>query len=267
MISYGETTAAEATEAAGVRAVALALLVTVAFSCAFFYMMRWAASASSSERRRRSSRHQRGNVGDGFTSSAKHKKSTSVVRQRKKNNNGGKQVSARPAPTANNTATASPASGNIHANVGGANIKNSERKKKKAVDDGDVQTGNRGGNHLTKTNETVSVAVPAFITRGSDMATDRNNSSRERSHRNRRQKLQERSDGDSSANSGDNRSSPVIITAGNGDRRRRSSSWSSHSHADEDHLVVDGTILAPNDFWPMDDDDQDEGEWITMVML
>lgn len=238
MSSFGETTAAAATEAAGLRAVALALLVTVAFSCAFFYMMRWAASTSSYEQRRRSSRHQRGN-GDGYTGSTKHKKSTSAVHQRKKNSSG---KHARPT----SASTAVTATGPISNSPVNSASKNGDKKKRKAVDDVD----SAGAVH--KTNDVAAA--------GSDTATDSFISSGDRNRWTRRQRQQEqsRSGGDSSPNSADYNSGTITsTTTDNEGHRRRSSSWSSHSHIDEDHMVVDDPIAAT--------DDQDQGEWITMV--
>lgn len=273
MSTYGEMTAAAATEAAGLRAVALALLVTVAFSCAFFYMMRWAASASSSERsRRKSSRHQRGNGGDGFMSVTKHKKSTSAVRQRKKNIN------------AKNTGTSNVGSATTLA-TSPVNI-NGDKKTKKAIGDTEVYataetvpttiaTNKRSHNvTVNKTNQVVISGAKDVVKEEEEgVAAVPDISGDQRNHRNRRQKQQEqaksRSGGNSSTNSHDNFLLGATTTVINGGHRRRSSSWSSHSHADDNILgqVVDGRwyVMTNGMLSPVEDDDQDQGEWITMV--
>lgn len=263
MSAYGETTAAAATEAAGVRAVAFALLVTVTFSCVFFYMMRWAAS--SSERQQRSSRHQRGNVGDDFIATAKHKKSvTAAVHQRKKNNGGNKHhvVNVRPssANAAYNTGNSSPANNGS----GSANSRNGDKKKKKAAVAEDVFTADTvstGKYHNAKiTSNDLTIQAVVSIT-GSDVTTtDPSNGIggewNRRTRRRKQQQEQSRTGVEISTHIRDyNTTATVTSTKKKNDEQRHPSS---HSRSSDDHIVGINDPFA-------DDDDQDQGEWITMV--
>lgn len=264
MSTFDDTTTAASTQAAGIQAVGLALLVTIASSCVFFYLMRWAASASSSERRRKPSRHPRGNVSDGFTTAAKQKKSASTVHQRKRNSKNNAVVR----PVLTNATNMCNANG-VVSNSSGANGKDGN-KKKKAVDYGDVfstNTVSTGDRRNNKPNEKPTVHVSGSDTTVEHLSGVGSEQNR-RTRRQRQRGKQSRSGGENSANSRDHNSETVMTTSqsttDNSGQRRSSSSWSSHSHVDEDHIVTEDFTALTNDLLAIDDG---EGEWITMVTM
>lgn len=226
MSTFGERTTAADTEAAGFRAVILALVVTVAFSFLFFYMMRWAAS--SSERRQRS-RHQRANIGDGYTATVKHKKSISTVRQPKKKNSNNKNVLIKSPFTSMTNTIMNNDSSIQNTDTNSKNV----IKKKNNNDDYIINRDNSDHRKNTSSNLNDISTANFPIVNGIKDNQMSNNSGGEGNRQTRRQR-----------------------------QKQQSSNNNDMVYKKNDFTVAHSMLLPENKY---DDNEEDQGEWITMV--